>query len=278
MGKRGSKGPIRARKPLPPLPKEKLKVCPGGKSNCALCKLSLDDLIYVNNLRVEKKWGYVQISQYLKATFNISPSRNTLADHFLRHLTANLVITQRGRPRLENTPVAKAIDTIPKKSRSMTNDDMETAYTQLTKLARDFTSKVQTIYSLLNLSDKKLKKELKGIDPIKGMEKVAKLSKEARELLKDISSLRAPKVVVAHFLDQAIDRVIYETGCVLSDISKTMQEDLLEAFRTNKTISTDIFTKVFQGAAESYRERMIVLRKEQSSLAVDTLVDLEKLV
>ena len=282
--KRKDKGKKRLNlKALPPLPIERLKICPGGFSNCPLCTIGiLEDLKYLNALRFEKKWTYKQIREYIKATFQISPNYTKIADHYLKHVTAELRLQkfdrQKGHQKVKETPISKAIDTIPKVKRSITNADMETAYTSLTQLAKDFTQKVQKIYSVLKLDDEKLQDLLKDVDPLTGMERVAKLSKEARELLKDLSSLRAPKVVVAHFLEQAIDQIIYETGFVLSDVSKNAQEDLFEALRTNKTISTEIFKKVFADAARDYTERMINLRREQLSKATSTLADLEKLI
>jgi len=270
------------KKNYPPLSPEKLKICPGGTPVCPICRLGVEDLKYVNSLRIEKNWNHNQIRQYLKATFGISPNLNKLSDHYLRHIIAELQVqkprNKSGKSKLKKTEVSKAIDTIPKVQRSISNVDMETAYKHLTQLAKDFTQKVQKVYSLLNLKDKNLKDKLKDVDPLVGMEKVAKLSKEARELLKDLSALRAPKIVVAHFLEQAIDQIILETGYVLSDISKNAQEDLLEALRTHKTISTEIFKKVFALAARDYTERMINLRRDQLSKATSTLADLEKLI
>ena len=270
------------KKKLPPLSPEKLKICPGGDPTCPICRLGVEDLKYVNDLRIEKHWKHDQIRQYLKATFGISPNLNKLSAHFSKHTTAELQLQKpkqkSGKPKIKKTPVSKAIDTIPKVKRSISNQDMETAYTSLTQLANDFTQKVQKIYSVLNLKDSNLKKMMKDVDPLTGMSVVAKLSKEARDLLKDLSALRAPKIVVAHFLESAVDQIISETGFVLSDISKKMQEDLLEAIRTNKTISTDIFDKIFQGAAIEYRDKMIALRRDQLSKATSTLADLEKLI
>lgn len=272
-------------KKLPLLPPERLKLCPGGLSNCPICTIeTVADLKYINDLRFEKRWTYKQIREYLSATFNISPNYTKLADHFLKHVVATLQVQRtskhKGKPRkgIEKTEVSIAIDTIPKEKRSIANVDMETAYKHLTQLAKDFTQKVKQVYGVLDLDENKLKKRLKNIDPLVGMEKVAKLSKEARELLKDLSALRAPKIVVAHFLEQAIDQIIFETGHVLSDVSKNAQEDLLEALRTKKTINTEIFSKIFQEAANDYRERMINLRRDQLSKATSTLADLEKLI
>lgn len=270
-------------KNLPPLPPERLKLCPGGLSNCPICTIkSVEDLEYINDLRFEKRWTYKQIREYLSATFGISPNYTKLADHFLKHVVAILQVQRtskhKGTPRVKKTPVSVAIDTIPKEKRSLANVDMETAYKHLTHLAKDFTQKVQTIYSVLNLTDKNLRTKLKDVDPLTGMSAVAKLSKEARELLKDLSALRAPKIIVAHFLEQAIDQIILETGHVLSDISKHAQEDLLEALRTEKVISTEIFGRIFQHAANDYRDRMINLRRDQLSKATSTLADLEKLI
>lgn len=273
-GKKGRTGKLP--KTLSP---EKLKICPGGISTCAICRLDIEDLKYVNNLRIEKNWKYDQIRQYLKATFNISPNWNVISAHFTKHLTAELVIVKRNKRRKHRkTEVSKAIDKIPKEKRIVANKEMETAYVHLTQLATDFTQKVNQIYGLLNLDEKEIKKKLKDIDPLVGMEKVAKLSKEARELLSDLSKMRSPKIVVAHFLEQAIDQIILETGYVLTDISKNAQEDLMEALRTNKTISTKIFGKVFAEAARDYTDRMINLRRDQLSKATATLADLEKLI
>ena len=273
------------RKEIPPLDSERLKLCPGGRSNCPICTIGvIDDLKYIHYLRFEKKFTYKQIREYLKATFGISPNFSALSDHFIRHLAAEMqmqkLTKRRGRPRkeCEKTAITKAIDNIPKETRMTSNQDMETAYKHLTKLAYKFTKKVQQVYDLVSEDEEKLKTRIKDIDPLIGMERVARLSREARELLKDLQALRAPKIIVAHFLEQAIDQVILETGFVLSDGLKNIQEDLFEAIRTQKVINTEIFGRIFQQTGEEFRRKMIDLRRDQIAKATATLADLEKLI
>jgi hypothetical protein len=271
------------KKIIPPIPKENKDLVPFGDPRCKICQLPKSDLEYVHRLRFEKKWKHEQIRQLLKAQYKINHNLSKLVEHFNKHSGkgAQKSLTKKKKVQPE---ILAAVAEIPKETRVKTSREVEVAYKHLVKMSSKFANSLEKIFGTFELDEEALKKVKANIndDAIGAMEKLAKLHKEVRDQVKDISALRAPKVMVAQFLETCIDDVIGETSFILSDICSVLQGSILDAMKeagvSNDIISNETFAKVFYESAVQYKERMTSLSRDQMNKAMSALADLEKII
>ena len=271
------------KKVIPPITEENKKLVPFGDPRCKICQLPKTDLEYIHRLRFVKKWKHEQIRQILKAQYKINHNLSKLVEHFNEHSGkgAQKSLTKKHKIQPE---ILSAIAEIPKNTRVKANKEIEVAYNQLVKMSSKFANSLEKIFGTFDLDDAALKKVRDGIndDAIGAMEKLAKLHKEVRDQVKDISALGAPKVMVAHFLESCIDEVIRETGFILSDVCSGLQGSVIDSVKAagvpNDIISNETFAKVFYDTAVQYKDRMTALSRDQMHKAMAALADLEKII
>jgi hypothetical protein len=107
------------------------------------------------------------------------------------------------------------------------------------------------------------------------------LNKESRDFVKEVSALRAPKVMVAQFLESFIDDVLREMSELISNLCGALQFDItneLTELKHPNILSAETFANIFKKTALDFRDRMINLKRQQLSDAMAALQDLEKII
>lgn len=256
-------------------------IVPFRDPKCPICKLDLEAIQDIHSKKWDQKWNYKKVLEYVRNLYQISPSYSKLCDHFRKHTAQHHQEKMINKGGKGDSKIKHAIDTIPKESRSLTAKDLETAYSQLVKIANTFTSKVTKIGDILSIDEDDLKQQIKKMGTLEALEKFSKLLKESREQVKDITALRAPKVMVSQYLEQGINEIINSTGYILNDVCRMIQASLVKKM-SDEGVDTDVFaelfTEVFKQAAIQYRDRMIALKREQMSKANMALAELEKII
>jgi hypothetical protein len=276
----------RPRITYPPLTEAQLDLCPNGDPRCRLCQLRPDQIKELHRQRFEEKLTYIKLRQYIKDTFNMGEDYTRISKHFNKHLNGAQLAKQKLQKRKKDAPlpdVMKALEPISSEVKISTTGELEKAYEQLVKMAQTFTDKVHKVQSKIAITvDKKdLDDELEGVPVLELLEKQAKLNKEAREFVKEVSILRAPKVMVAQFLESFIDAVIKEISILISNLAGELKHDitaeLVDAGQTD-ILSDSTFADIFKKMALDYRDRMINLKRQKMADALAALQDLEKLI
>jgi predicted transcriptional regulator len=152
-------------------------------------------------------------------------------------------------------------------------------------MAHTYTKRIQKVQDLLedHLDKRKsedIEEEFEAQNMQSLLEKQAKLNKEAREFVKEVSALRAPKVMVAQFLESFIDDTIKEVSVLLGNLAEGLHHDLNEELTEAgyNTLDSEMYKKVFRNLALEYRDRMINLKRQHMSSALSALQDLEKII
>jgi hypothetical protein len=133
----------------------------------------------------------------------------------------------------------------------------------------------------IQIGKRKVEDELDGVPVMDLLERLGKLNKESREFIKEISALRAPKVMVAQFLESFIDTIIKEMSTIFGNLCGDIQQQVMSELADagyKDVITTAVFIAAFKEIALDYRDRMITLKRQQMSDALAALQDLEKLI
>jgi len=276
----------RPRIQYPPLTPEQLELCPNGDPRCRLCQLRPDQIRELHKVRFIRKFTYPKVRQYIKDTFNMGEDYTRIGNHFNKHLGGATLAKQKLRRTNKDAPypeIMKALEPISAAVKISTSGELEKAYEQLVKMAQTFVEKVHKTQDkiAITIDGRDLDEELEGIPVLELLEKQSKLNKEAREFLKDVSILRAPKVMVAQFLEAFIDAVIKEMSVLISNVAGGLKHDinaeLIEAGHAG-VLSEVTYSSLFQKMALDYRDRMINLKRQKMADALAALQDLEKLI
>jgi len=278
------KSPGRPRISYPPLSKEQLALCPSGDDRCRLCQLRPDQIKELHHKRFKDKFTYKQVRQYIKDTFNMGEDYTRISNHFNRHVSAKaVVINVLKKHEVKNPELMSALTDISTEVKISTSGNLEKAYEQLVKMAKTFVSKTNKIQKkiALEVDTRDLSEEIEDIPVLELLEKQAKLNKEAREFIKEVSMLRAPKVMVAQFLESFIDSVIRDMGFLVSNMAGELKHDIsaeLSDAGHAGILSEATFSDTFKRMALDYRDRMINLKRQKMADALSALQDLEKLL
>jgi len=276
----------RPRIQYPPLTEAQLELCPNGDDRCRLCQLRPDQIKELHHKRFVKKLTYPQIRQYIKDTFNMGEDYTRISNHFNKHLNGKDLAKQKLKKRKKDAPypeVMDALEPISTEVKIATSGELEKAYEQLVKMAQTFTDKVNKIQNkiALTIDGRDLDDELDGVPVLELLEKQSRLNKEAREFVKEVSILRAPKVMVAQFLESFINAVIKEMSILISNLAGELKHDitaeLVDAGHAD-LLSDATYASVFQKMALDYRDRMVNLKRQKMADALSALQDLEKLI
>lgn len=269
-----------------PLSEAQLKLCPYGDPKCRLCKLPPKDIEELHRKRFVEKLTYAKLRVYVKERYGIGEDYTRLSNHFNKHVMGkdliDKVLAQRSR-KVKYPEVTAIIKTINDDVKIRTTGELEKAYESLVKMAKVFTERVRKLQDTIeiDLAQRDVREEIKLTSALDLMEKQAKLVKEAREFVKDIGSLRAPKVMVAHFLESFIDTVIKEMSVIIGNIAAELKYSIngeLAEAGYEDIVSEATYAKIFKKIAEDYRDKMIAVKKHQMSDALSTLQDLEKII
>jgi len=276
-------------KNLPPLTAEQLELCPYGEASCRICRMSPEHLRDLHHRKMEEEFGYEKIRKYIKETYKMGVDYTDINHHFNKHVLGKHILNKVLAKRTDgvNLAIAKALEPISSSVKLVTSQDLEKAYEDLVKMAQLFvkrTRKLQEkIATKVDTRDESgaLDKELDDINIMDLLEQQAKLNKEARDFIKDVSALRAPKVLVAQFLEAFIDDVIRELSIIVSNMCGDIQHGVLNQLSESGhpgIIGLETFAKIFRETALDYRDRMVNLKKQKMSDALAALQDLEKLI
>lgn len=273
----------------PPLTDEQRKLCPYGEDSCRICQLPPDSIEDIHNRRFKAKYSYEKIRKYIKETYGLGEDYTRLGKHFNQHVLGkeriNKVLTK--KKDVKYPEVVKALEPLRQEVKISTSKDLENAYSALVKMAGDFTRRVNSLQDKVGkIVDERLEgtafdDEVKNINVLDMLEKMSRINKEARDFVKEISALRAPKVMVAQFLESFIDSVIKEVSIMVSniaaDVKFSVDGELAESGHPN-LLSDKVYANLFRDIAMDYRDRMVNLKRQQLSDALSALNDLEKII
>lgn len=274
------------KKVFPPLTAEQIQLCPYGSQRCKLCRLPIEIGNDIMNKKFNENVGYKQIRVYLKEMYDVPADYTELCDHFNKHIKG--IDKTQGTLSLDdkNISVSRALAHISGDVKVTTSEDIEKAYSKLVKMAKVFVNNVSKLQDQVAIefdtrTKEELRDELKNISMIDLFDKFTKLQKESREFVKEISALRAPKVLVANFLESFMNSLIKDlsilVGNMAGELKNAINEELADAGHPN-LLGDKTFSDVFQNFAMDYRDRLLNLRREHLSEAMSTLQDLEKII
>lgn len=270
----------------PPLTEEQQALCPFGDPKCKLCQLPPKLLKQVHAKRLDENMSYAKIAKTLKVKLNLDVQPPSISQHFKQHVHGEAITQQvLKKKERENAHVTRALQPITEAVKITTSSDIEKAYESLVKMAHQYTKRIQKVQDLLETHiskrpEKDINEEFEAQNIQELLEKQAKLNKEAREFVKEVSALRAPKVMVAQFLESFIDDTIKEISVLLGNLAEGLHHDLNEELTDQgfNTLDNDLYKKVFRNLALEYRDRMINLKRQHMSSALSALQDLEKII
>jgi hypothetical protein len=241
------------------------------------------DLRQINFYRFEKKWTLLQLNEYIRKRHKIKIDTNKLHEH----VTTHCIDKELNRVIMEDADHPEVITTLqPLLKREMvqkTTDDITKAFDTLVKMTHTYTERISKIQDQIEIAIEKkdIGEEIKGMSAIELLEKISKLNREAREQVKDISQLRAPKIMVAQFLESFMNDLIREIGTILSNLCGDLQLDIVDRMKLasiSDHVTASVFTPSFQKAAKDFMDRMLKLRRQKMVEATEALTNLEKIV
>lgn len=271
-----------------PLTPEALELCPYGDPKCRLCGLPAESIKDLNKKWFDDKFGYNRIRIHIKEQYRMGVDFTDLNHHFNRHVLGKHKLQHElvKRGKIRHPEVVEALQTIDAGVQIRVNKDIEKAYDQLVKMAGAYTHKVRKLQEKIGLTidkrdlDDELDEELDHVSAMDLLEKLARLNKEARDFVKEVSALRAPKVMVAQILEGFIDSVILEMGKIVTTMCGELQYDITaeHSETTEGKLAPETFANIFKKTAVHYRERMINLKRQKMADAMSALQDMEKII
>ncbi|MFA5132469.1 MAG: hypothetical protein WC444_04085 [Candidatus Paceibacterota bacterium] len=261
---------------------EKIKEIPYGDPKCRICKLPVEDIIRIHKLKFEEEYSYKKIRQFLKDNYGIGNGYNYLTDHFLRHTdkrTQKLV--ERKKQEILKPEILEVLEPVARIG-SENGEKIEKAFNKMVGLVSKFVDHIEVAANHLNkkLSEMDVEddKFIEGLDYTNTLNLMNHILRSAREQIKEISALRAPKVMVMQFLSDAVDRSIFEINGVMADLFRNVQT---EVTRVTKTAGFDLDQKVLidvmSKAASDYKNRILEVRRDNIKRAQRALEELEDL-
>lgn len=271
-------------KKWPPLSDQQLELCPYGDRTCSLCQLPPQDIKIIHRLKNDDKYSYRKLREYILGNYNIRPDFTVLTTHFKKHLGEGIDKTlEKVEKKEKHAEIIEVLHPMDEAVAAHTNKDIENAYGQLVKMASSYTRNVEHLQRKISklLKTKDIDAELEGLSAIELLERLAKLNKEARDQVRDVSALRAPKIMVAQVIESFINEVIGEVSTILTTLCGELQNEILEELKANYAedkISSDTFANLFRRTAIDYRDRMISLKRQQMAAASAALSEMEKII
>jgi hypothetical protein len=259
---------------------EHLELLPGINEKCKLCRLDTEDVRYLNKLRFEKGESYQKIAKHVHKRFGIKLKAESIKIHYVLHAAE-------GKKNLQaqtNFPeIVNALHPLEKTVRVEVDQDIEQAYRMLVQMAHQYTGRIQELQNEVTkiIETKDLRMELEGLSALELLDKCAKLNREAREQVKDISAIRAPKVMVAQLIENYMNVIIREVSKILSQLCGELYYEIQENTRgTNfeKLVPQEKIQDIFSRLGQNYKDRVMAVKRQQLADALAALKDMEKIV
>ncbi len=266
---------------LPPsLSQEHYAVLPGANEKCKLCRLDIEDVKYLNSIRFDKKYSYEKICKHIHKRFGYRFKTDAIKLHFTLHAMEGKQLVKN---QAEFPEVVNALHPIEKTVRVEVDQEIEQAYRMLVQMAHQYTGKIKELQDeiALIIKDKDIKAELEGLSAIELLERFAKLNREAREQIKDISAIRAPKVMVAQLIENYMNLIIKEVSKVLNQLCGELYYEIQENTRGTKfesLVPPEVFQDIFARVGQHYKDRVMAVKRQQLADALAALKDMEKIV
>lgn len=276
-------------KVYPPLNEAQLKLCPYGDVKCRLCRLRPDQLEELHAKKFKSNFGYNEIRLYCREQYNMGIDYTDINQHFNKHVLGKHQLQRilEKNKDIQYPEIMKALEPMSSDVKITTSVDLEHAYATLVKMAQSFVKRTRKLQEKISLTfeirekNKELDEEFDRLSILDLFEKQAKLNKEARDFIKDVGALRAPKIMVAQFLEAFIDDVIRELSILIANLCGELQYDvnaeLSDAGHPNM-LTNETFTNIFRKTALDYRDRMINLKRQKMADSMAALADLEKII
>lgn len=256
------------------VPAKNKKIVPYGTGSCYICRMPYDQLVDAHNKVFNEGWSKERLRQWVRTNYGYSMSPNMVTDHFKKHIsqtTQAMTKLDKDRIQLINMDIHKLAGS---------NEHLEEAFlkiTEMTKLLSGTAYDAAKIFD--NIDREKLAKEINEASPLKAMEIVSKFVRTAHDLYRSASSLRAPKVLIAQFLEKALEEVFCETGAILQQACVSMQLSVTKILEKNGVKPNgDMFSSLFKTISEDYEIGMRSLAKELMIKMMNNLEDLENIV
>jgi hypothetical protein len=247
--------------------------------------MPVSDLKELHRLYFEERYGYKKIREYIKEKYGWGNDYGFISRHFNRHCKPDANRKKFLPKGKTNALVAEIIQECPTGiQHKRANRNVEKAYDQLVKMTTTYVDTVNTLFDHYRVTFSTSEALLKSFDklgPIQSLNLLSQLNKMARDQIKDVSAIRAPKVLVMQFMEDTFDRAIGEFNDVVASLFLSVQDEFMKIMEQNNTkneVSERFFTEVFKRIAISYKERILSLRQLQLMKAADALENLEKVV
>lgn len=258
---------------------EQLSIAPYGTVKCRICCLDPSELRKVQELRIVKKYNYSQLIDYMKTFHHMGISNTEISKHFKKHIDISKMLV---KPEVK--VITEVLDAVAPEKQVKTSLDIERAYEHIVRMTSDFASKTSSLFNIIKLrmDDPVCKAQdeaiLKNTPLIKLMEDISALMKDSNEMVSAVSKLRAPKVMVAQFLESTIDQIIKEVSDLLGVTCSQLRLSITDEIQHNGDIDNETFAKVFKQVALEYRNRVLSLKRENMAKAMSALTEMEKIV
>ena len=265
---------------LSDLSPEHLQLVPGGDSRCRICTLPVDELEHFHNLKKKKEYKYPKLATWLKKHYGMKIRAEAVAVHFRLHAHIG---KEELMGKSDYPEVIQALIPLEKSVVVETDKHIEQAYQTLVKIAQRFTSDFNKIYSEVGkiIEAKNIEEELEGLSALELLERMGKIAREARDQVREVSALRAPKVMVAQMLEKYMNELIKETGGLLvtlcGEIHHAVHEQL-QAHDVAHLVPLESFADVFKRAGVEFKERTLAIKRQQLADALAALSDMEKII
>ena len=210
------------------LSEEHYHTYPRADPTCKICKMPLEEIKKLHHLKFVENYSYAQLREVLQTNYHTGSSLSDLVPHFTKHTTEGTRMTL---ARKLDIKVATELEQMSLEKGEDNAKNIQTAYDYLTKTCVELSessSKILTPYlkQLKMVTEEQIKERVDKKDPLKALEQMARVQKLISEHVQTMSAMRAPKVVVAQFLDLAINDIIRQTGGIFAEVCKTIETEV----------------------------------------------------
>jgi hypothetical protein len=264
------------------LTKEHITELPHVHPGCAICRLPVEDVKELSRLKFIERMSYDKIRTLLVEQYNIRYNMELVHAHFTKHTVEGLKSSLINK---KDLIIATQLEKLSPLNEEAPATSIQTAYKYLTDICLKLSHGAYGMFTpylehLQNMPIEQLMEKIDRKNPLDVLEQMTKIQKFLSEHTKSLSDMRAPKVVLAQFLELAINDIIKQTGYIFAELCKSMELDLtheLKALNIEK-VSSRAFTRTFQKSAEKFKYVMLDLKRNQLAKTIEALSELDKLV
>ena len=264
------------------LSEEHYHTYPLANPKCKVCRLPVEEIKQLHNLKFVEGYSYIQIREYLQNRFQMGASMSELVPHFTKHTNegARMMLAKK-----LDIKVASELEQMSVDKNENNAQNIQSAFDYLTQTCVELSESASKIIipyldQLKNIPEEAIKARIDKKDPLKSLEQMARIQKLISEHVQTISAMRAPKVIVAQFLDLALNEIIKQTGYIFAEVCKTVEVEVcaeLDALKI-KGVGTQTFRRAFGKAVTQFKNDMMTLKRDQMAHVVEALSEIEKIV